>query len=209
MSRNVGAAPSAPRRGPHWSHHLRQSSTNSDRASEMSVSAASPGSMSTHSTLKEAKDEKPRKVEQYCAVTINEGYSRDEVLLNLDLIGGDIKPGTLMSIAVVKSDLSKSLAGFGSFKKLAHDDNSSLRYQNAGPCDPNNLGYQYIFVAKDMPKEIKARQPEAEVYVVKHIADTFGMKKGSIVLLTPVRSHPTMTYDMAANDLMWLTCILS
>lgn len=187
MSRNVGAAPSAPRRGPHWSHHLRQSSTNSDRASE--VSPASPGSMSTRSTLKEAKDEKPRKAEHYCAVTVNEGYSRDEVLLNLDLIGGDIKPGTLMSIAVVKSELSKSSAGFGSFKKMAHDDNSSLRYQNAGPCDPNSLGHQYIFVAKDMPKEVKARQPEAEVYVVKHIADTFGMKKGSIVLLTPVQAH--------------------
>lgn len=186
MSRNVGAVPSAPRRGPHWSHHLRQSSTNSDRASEASL--ASPRSMSTHSTIKDAKDEKPRKAEHYCAVTVNEGYSRDEVLLNLDLIGGDIKPGTLMSIAVVKSDLSKSSAGYGSYKKLAHEDNSSLRYQNSGPCDPNNLGHQYIFVAKDMPKEVKGRQPEAEVYVVKHIADTFGMKKGSIVLLTPVCS---------------------
>ncbi|KAH8123129.1 hypothetical protein LI328DRAFT_157154 [Trichoderma asperelloides] len=189
MSRNVRAVPSAPRRGPHWSHHLRQSSTNSDRASEASL--ASPRSMSTHSTIKDAKDEKPRKAEHYCAVTVNEGYSRDEVLLNLDLIGGDIKPGTLMSIAVVKSDLSKSSAGYGSYKKLAHEDNSSLRYQNSGPCDPNNLGHQYIFVAKDMPKEVKGRQPEAEVYVVKHIADTFGMKKGSIVLLTPVDDdHP-------------------
>jgi hypothetical protein len=144
--------------------------------------------MSTHSTLKDIKDEKPRKVERYCAVTVNEGYSRDEVLLNLDLIGSDIKPGTLMSIAVLKSDLPKSTVGFGGLKKMAHDDNGSLRYQNAGPCDPNSLGYQYIFVAKDMPKEVKARQPDAEVYVVKHIADTFGMKKGSIVMMTPVRS---------------------
>jgi hypothetical protein len=165
--------------------------------------------MSTRSTLKDTKDEKPRKAEHYCAVTVNEGYSRDEVLLNLDLIGGDVKPGTLMSIAVVKSDPSKSSAGFGSFKKLAHDDNSSLRYQNAGPCDPNSLGHQYIFIAKDMPKEVKARQPEAEVYVVKHIADTFGMKKGSIVLLTPVRSCPSITYNMAVNDFVWLTCLLS
>lgn len=188
MSRYVGAAPSAPRRGPHWSHHLRQSSsTNSDRASE--ISAASPRSVSTHSTVKDVKDEKPRKTERYCAVTLNDGYSRDEVLLNLDLIGGDIKPGTLMSIAVLKSESVKSTAGFGGLKKQSHEDNGSLRYQHLGPCDPSSLGDQYIFVAKDMPKETKARHPDIEVQVVKHIADIFGMKKGSIVLLAPVRSH--------------------
>lgn len=197
MSRNVGAAPSAPRRGPHWSHHLRQSSsTNSDRASELSP--ASPGSISTHSTVKEVKDEKPRKAERYCAVTVNDGYSRDEVLLNLDLIGGDVKPGTLVSIAVLKSDFPKSSAGFGNLKKQPHEENGSLRYQNLGPCDPNSLGHQYIFVAKDMPKETKARHPDAEVQVVKHIADVFGMKKGSIVLLTPVRS--LSRYPKYIND---------
>ncbi|KAK4080266.1 Vacuolar membrane-associated protein IML1 [Trichoderma simmonsii] len=190
MSRYVGAAPSAPRRGPHWSHHLRQSSsTNSDRASE--ISAASPRSVSTHSTVKDVKDEKPRKTERYCAVTLNDGYSRDEVLLNLDLIGGDIKPGTLMSIAVLKSESVKSAAGFGGLKKQSHEDNGSLRYQHLGPCDPSSLGDQYIFVAKDMPKETKARHPDIEVQVVKHIADIFGMKKGSIVLLAPVdNDHP-------------------
>ncbi|EHK22209.1 uncharacterized protein TRIVIDRAFT_122289, partial [Trichoderma virens Gv29-8] len=190
MSRNVGAVPSAPRRGPHWSHHLRQSSsTISDRASE--ISPASPRSISTHSTVKDIKDEKPRKTERYCAVTVNDGYSRDEVLLNLDQIGGDIKPGTLMSIAVLKSESAKSAAGFGSLKKQPHEDNGSLRYQHIGPCDPNSLGDQYIFVAKDMPKETKARNPDIEVQVVKHIADIFGMKKGSIVLLAPVdKDHP-------------------
>ncbi|KAH6607598.1 hypothetical protein Trco_003911 [Trichoderma cornu-damae] len=174
----------------YWSHHLRQSSaTNSDRASELS--ADSPGSVSTHSTVRDVKDEKPRKIERFCAVTVNEGYSRDEVLLNLDLIGADIKPGVLMSIAVLKTDLPKSSAGFGSLKKQQHEDNGSLRYQGVGACDPSSLGYQYIFVAKDMPKETRARLPDAEVYVAKHIADAFGMKKGSVVMLAPVdNDHP-------------------
>jgi hypothetical protein len=39
-----------------------------------------------------------------------------------------------------------------------------------------------------MPKDMKARQHDVEVYVLKHIADAFGMKKGSQVLLTVVRS---------------------
>ncbi|KAK1256177.1 hypothetical protein MKX07_008436 [Trichoderma sp. CBMAI-0711] len=192
MSRNVGAAPSAPRRGPpQLSRHLRQtSSTASDRASE--PAPASPRSLSTHSTVKNVRDEKPRKAGRYCTVTVNDGYARDEVLLNLDLLGGDVKPGTLMSIAVLKPEFLKSSGGIGGLKKQAHEDNGSLRFQNmASPCDRNDLGHQYIFVAKDMPKETKARHPEAEVHVVKHIADVFGMKKGSIVLLRAVdNDHP-------------------
>ncbi|KAL6881221.1 hypothetical protein J3F83DRAFT_758157 [Trichoderma novae-zelandiae] len=191
MSRNVGAAPSAPRRGPpQLSRHFRQaSSTASDRASEPAL--ASPGSVSTHSTVKNAQDEKPRKAGRYCSVTVNDGYARDEVLLNLDSLGGHVKPGALMSIAVLKPEFLKSSGGIGSLKKQAHEDNGSLRFQNIGPSDPNALGYEYIFVAKDMPRETKARHPEAEVHVVKHIADVFGMKKGSIVLLTPVdNDHP-------------------
>lgn len=189
MSRHVGAAPSAPRRGPpQLARHLRQtSSTASDRASE--PGPASPRSVSTHSTVKNAQEEKPRKAGRYCTVTVNDGYARDEVLLNLDLLGGEVKPGTLMSIAVLKPEFLKSSGGIGSLKKQAHEDNGSLRFQNGGPSDRNDLGHQYIFVAKDMPKETKARHPEAEVHVVKHIADVFGMKKGSIVLLRAVRLH--------------------
>ncbi|PTB80512.1 Pleckstrin/G-protein interacting factor [Trichoderma longibrachiatum ATCC 18648] len=191
MSRHVGAAPSAPRRGPpQLARHLRQtSSTASDRASE--PGPASPRSVSTHSTVKNAQEEKPRKAGRYCTVTVNDGYARDEVLLNLDLLGGEVKPGTLMSIAVLKPEFLKSSGGIGSLKKQAHEDNGSLRFQNGGPSDRNDLGHQYIFVAKDMPKETKARHPEAEVHVVKHIADVFGMKKGSIVLLRAVdNDHP-------------------
>lgn len=169
------------------------------------MSPASPGSISTHSTVKDIKDEKPRKAERYCAVTVNEGYSRDEVLLNLDLIGSDIKPGTLMSIAVLKSDFPKSSAGFGSLKKQQpHDDAGSLRYQGLGPSDPSCLGHQYIFVAKDISKETKARLPDTEVFVTKHIADAFGMKKGSVVMLAPVR-FTSMAADFHVVVITWLT----
>ncbi|KAK5998651.1 Vacuolar membrane-associated protein iml1 [Cladobotryum mycophilum] len=186
MSRNVGAIPTAPRRGPQWSHLRQSSAANSDRASI--VSPASPGSVSTHSTV---KDEKPRKVERYCAVAVNEGYSRDEVLLNLDLVGGDIKPGTLMSIAVIKGDITRSSGGKGGISKQLADQNEAARYMTSNNDDPEALGHPYIFLVKDMPKEMKNRQPSTEVCVIKHIADAFEMKKGSIVMLAPVdHEHP-------------------
>lgn len=197
MSRHVGAIPSVPRRGPHWSHLRHSSATSSDRSS--ADSPASPGSASTHSTV---KDDKRRKPERCCVVTVNEGYSRDEVLLNLDLIGGDVRPGSLMAIAALKGDSAKPSAGYGSISKQAQDANDCARSISASQNEQDTVGHRYIFVAKDMSKEMKARQPELEVYVVKHIADAFGMKKGGLVMLTPVRSPaPSLATPTAARPL--------
>lgn len=178
MSRNVGATPSVPRRGPYWSHLRQSSRTSLDRAS--TESPASPRSASTHSTVRE---DTHRRTERICTITVNDGYSRDEVLLNLDRVGGDVKPGTLMAIAVLKGDSAKPSGGYGTASnKQSQDQNGS------SDGDPESLGHRYIFVAQDMSKEMKARQPDVEVHVVKQIADAFGMKKGSQVLLTVVSS---------------------
>ena len=56
---------------------------------------------------------------------------------------------------------------------------------SAGPAEK-----RYICVAKDMPKDLKIRYPTVEVYVAKHIADAFGMRKGTQVTLTPVCVNP-------------------
>lgn len=184
MSRNAGATPSGPRKGPRWSH-LRQSSVTSyDRTS--AGSPGSPRSTSTHSTIKE---DRRRRAERYCQVAVNDGYARDEVLLNLDLLGGDVKPGSLMSITPLKGDAARSASGaYGSVSKQPQEHCDSSKAASGGHADHDCQHNRYIFVAKDMPKEMKARQPDVEVYVVKHIADAFGMKKGSQVLLAPVRS---------------------
>ncbi|KAL1903531.1 vacuolar membrane-associated protein iml1 [Sporothrix stenoceras] len=56
-----------------------------------------------------------------------------------------------------------------------------------------DAGRRYLFIVKDMPKELKARHPTVEIYVAKRVADAFGMKKGSTVLLTPVdASNPAI-----------------
>ncbi|KAF4469634.1 vacuolar membrane-associated iml-1 [Fusarium albosuccineum] len=174
MSRNGSTRNPIPRKGSHWSH-LRQFSRSSlDRTH--TEPPASLTSVSTHSTI---KDEKRTKLERRCTVTVNEGYAKDEVLLNFDTVGGDIKPGTLMCISAVKDDVRKASTGHGSVNKQSQEGTSTC--QNG-----DGAGFKYAFVAKDMPQEMKVRQPDVEVYVLKHIADAFGMKKGSQVTLTVV-----------------------
>lgn len=176
MSRNVGAMASVPRRGPQWSH-LRQSS----RASVDRTSTGSPASPRSESTQSTVGPNPRRKTEVICTVTVYDGYSKDEVLLNLDRVGVDVKPGTLMAIAVLKGDSGRASGGHGAAtEKQSHDHNGSTEGET------ESLGHRYIFPAQDMPKEMKARQPDVEVYIVKQIADAFGMKKGSQVLLTLV-----------------------
>ncbi|KAK7417565.1 vacuolar membrane-associated protein iml1 [Neonectria punicea] len=181
MSRNVSARNMVPRKGPHWSHLRQFSRSNLDRIP--AESPASPASASTHSTVKE---EKHAKMERQCTVAVNEGYSKDEVLLNLDLVGGDVQPGALMCIMPVKDDSRKPSAGHGPTSKQSQDHNGGSKSASSAQGHGEVAGNSYVFVAKDMPQEMKARQPDVEVYVVKHIADAFGMKKGSQVLLTIV-----------------------
>jgi DEP domain-containing protein 5 len=80
-----------------------------------------------------------------------------------------------MAATVLKSEGDKASAAHGGHKL------------DGGPVkDGEVLGRKYIFVVKDLSKELKTRHPGLEIYVVKHIADVFGMKKGCQVLLTPV-----------------------
>ena len=133
-------------------------------------------------------------MERRCTVTVNESYSRDEVLLNFQNVGGDIKPGALMCITVMKDDARKPSAGPSALKKQAQGQNGGSKEVSIVQESAESTGRQYVFRAKEMSQEMRTRQPDVEVYVVKHIADAFGMKKGTPVLLTMVRaalSHET------------------
>ncbi|KAH0597301.1 hypothetical protein MHUMG1_04678 [Metarhizium humberi] len=183
MSRYVGPMPPVPRRGPRWSHLHHPGTVSFDLGSTESPS--SPGSTSTHSTIRE---DKRRKTERHCTISVNDGYSKDEVLLNLDHLGGDIKPGALMALIPLKGDSKNATCGYGSVSKQPHEHLDSARAASGTHSDHDHgAGHTYIFVAKDMSKEMKARHPDTEVHVAKHIADAFFMKKGCHVLLRPVR----------------------
>lgn len=211
MSRNGTAKNPVPRKGPHWSHLRQFSKSSLERIP--TESPASLASASTHSTVKE---EKRAKIERRCTVAVNEGYSKDEVLLNLDLVGGDVKPGALMCIMAVKEDSRKPSTGHGSSTKQGQDHNSAPKGASMAQGNGDGTGNSYVFVVKDMPQEMKTRQPDVEVYVVKHIADAFGMKKGSQVLLTmvdkknPARkaSHVELTFKdqyLSRSDIWRMT----
>lgn len=194
MSRNLGTAPSGGRNGRPWSH-LRESITPGiDRKA-----TASPSSINSTSTRSTVREDRPRRVERICTVAVAEGYLRDEVLVNLDVVGPEVRPGMLMAISAIKSDASKSSAGHGSLSRQTQGVNDTAKAVAALVKDPAALGHRYIFVVKDMPREMKARNQDAEVCIVRHISDAFGMKRGSQVLLTPVSCSCANACVSAAN----------
>ncbi|TDZ22664.1 Vacuolar membrane-associated protein iml1 [Colletotrichum orbiculare MAFF 240422] len=199
QSRNAAAAASL-RKGPNWPSHLRQFSRTSlepPSATSSVESPRSPDTVSSASTIRgdnSSTSVKQRKLERRCAVGVNEGYSRDEVLLSSELVKGDVRPGSLVAITVLKTEGDKTAtkdhargAVGNSSGNITGTSNSADGTSATGTnTDGPVLGKKYFFVAKEMSKELKSRLPNVDIYVVKHIADAFGMKKGTQVLLTPV-----------------------
>ncbi|KAK3323492.1 hypothetical protein B0T19DRAFT_206001 [Cercophora scortea] len=170
----------------------------------------------SNSTVRDHASQRGSRRERRWTVTVNESFARDEVLLNLDSIGADAaKPGSLMAIDVVKAESERPLEKPSQSQPQSQPESQSQsqpesqsqspsqsqanqkhqqpdRARDAGlggsPKPPEGQS-RYIFIVKDMPKELKARYPTVEVYVAKHIADVFGMKKGSQVALTPIDAN--------------------
>ncbi|OLN97403.1 Vacuolar membrane-associated protein iml1 [Colletotrichum chlorophyti] len=201
MPRNAGATPSL-RKGPNWSSHLRQFSRSSlepPSATSSVESPRSPDTVSSASTIRgdnSSSSVKQRRLERRCTVTVNEGYSRDEVLLSPELVKGDVRPGSLVAITVLKTEgdktATKDHANRGSGAGAGAASGAGTTQTDASADGPA-LGKQYFFVAKEMSKELRNRLPNVDIYVVKHIADAFGMKKGTQVLLTPVDADSPAT----------------
>lgn len=162
------------------SSHLRQFSRASlDRPLDH---PQSPDTVSSNSTIRDCPPPMRARVERRWTVTVNESFVRDEVLLNFDAIADHVKAGTLFAIDVVKPDPEKQSQT--SLNKGGRDGVPQQRAATAAR--PAESDSRYICVAKDMPKELKMRHPNVEVYVAKHVADAFGMRRGSQVILTPV-----------------------
>ncbi|OTA95285.1 hypothetical protein M434DRAFT_393864 [Hypoxylon sp. CO27-5] len=186
MSRNTALSPSAPRRATQWTSHLRQFSKSSfDRAS--TDPPVSPDTAANNPTSRESLPSK-RINERICSVTINESVFRDEVLLNLDLFGGAVQPGMLMSIAPLKSDQDRAQGPqYGTSRQASYHRGLGAPTPGDDTSKPDSdTSRRYIFVAKDLPKELKARNPSIEVYVSKQIGIAFNMRKGTQVILAPV-----------------------
>jgi hypothetical protein len=187
--RNASAGVPGPAKGANWPAHLRQfsrtSGTSLDRPSENQYGYShSPGdTTSSSSTIRERPSSRLR-AERRWTITVNESFARDEVLLNLDLVGDDdIKPGSLVAIDLAKPDSEKPT------QNSHHKQHLQDRKDAASVASAASTERRYICVAKDMPKDLRARYPTVEVYVAKHVADAFNMRKGTQVILTPVCSE--------------------
>ena len=147
-------------------------------------------------------------IERRCILWIHDdAFSKEEVVLNLDLFP-DVKPGELLAIVPLKIDIS--LRDFQESVQASKREPESLStamqrersgsapqspVPTIGTCAKHDvgLGNRYLFIAKDMPKDMKLKQPTLEVSVTKHIADVFGLKARSSVLITAVGlSHFTL-----------------
>ncbi|KAI6785323.1 uncharacterized protein J7T54_006965 [Emericellopsis cladophorae] len=176
MSRNASAGP---RRGLQWSRlrHGESSASSPDRSSVDSPSSIR--SVSTHSTIKEAR---PPPRERYCTINVNDAYSKDEVVLNFDRLSTFVRPGSLMAITAIRDESSKAKTLYGSLGKAP----SSRGNSKFSLLDQDYISSRYVFIAKDMSKDMKSKQPEVDICVARHIADAFGMKKGVQVILSPI-----------------------
>ena len=147
-----------------------------------------------------AGTKRPPRYERRCTLAIEDKYSPHEVLLNLDLLGKEIRVGMLVAITSVREggaekvpggytgslsatcSPSGNLGGSGGAAAAARD---GVR-NDAGPAHLDGTGRTYVFLVKEMPRDVMMRMPTTEVLVVKHIADAFGFKRGVPVTLMVV-----------------------
>ncbi|SPN98579.1 related to Vacuolar membrane-associated protein iml-1 [Cephalotrichum gorgonifer] len=197
MSRNVPPTPSGGRRITSRTSLSRQFNNSTAANIPHHASPRSPDTASSSSTARAVPHPaSKKKLERVCTVAVNESYPPGEVLLNLDILS-EIKPGTLVSISHLKSEPEKASGPHGGPSRqqtFSGDHGAGAKPGSAREDDGGDSSKRrYVFTAKDMPKEKKARHPSTELYVPKHVADNFGMKKGTRVVLAPIdESNPVV-----------------
>lgn len=206
----LSGAPSSVRRQSQRRIPIRQASRHS--SDFLTLTPDDPSSPRSDSTLSTVRGDHGRARERYCTVTVNDGWSKDEVLLNFDLVGVEVVPGSLMAITALKGDTGR-VAGHLVPNRLSSEYHKRTKAKPISVHDQDLISSRYVFIAKDMAKEVKARQPDVEVLVAKHIADAFGMKKGSQVLLATVCEKAQLGCTvfngiMARNVDSWMTRLI-
>ncbi|CAK7211839.1 vacuolar membrane-associated protein iml1 [Sporothrix curviconia] len=182
----------------HGQHHPHPHHHHPQHSSSTPPRAHSPDTMSSNSTIREANSAKAALpvFERTCTVTVNESFARDEVLMNLDHFDDGVQPGQLMAIDVLPDQRpGQSVANTGGGTNAAITNTNITAGESGDSTRPpgRDSGRRYLFIVKDMPKELKLRHPTVEIFVAKRVADAFGMKKGSTVLLTLVdASNPAI-----------------
>lgn len=188
----MSAAISAtPRRGAPRPSHLRQVSNGSSETFQTDSS--------TGTAIQHASRPMKQTVVEKCTLWVHEkDFPNEDVVLNLDLFP-TLKEGDLLAIVALKTD--SSVRDFEDVKTgVSAATNSDWNISNVGlpgkatATDAKydvDLAKRYLFVAKDMKKDLKPKYPGLQISIAKHLADVFMLKHRSSVLLATVsESHP-------------------
>lgn len=138
-------------------------------------------------------------VERRCLLWVHDDhFSKEDVIINLDLFPPhSVRPGELMAILPLKagagfrdvqekrtppSEMSDSPLASSPITP-GHSDARPAGVGSAESQHDNAMGKRYLFAAREMSKEMKSRFPSLEISVAKHVADAFGFKSRSTVLV--------------------------
>jgi len=192
------APPTTPRRGIKGKSHLRNVSNGSSQSTTSDTGTAQ-------------HDPIPVKLptQRKCTLWVHEeAFSKDDVVLDLDLFP-DVKPGELMDVGALKAD--SGVRDFQEAAQPSRKDGDSLsatmqrQRSNSNSDNPStasgnharrdsDFGKRYLFIAQEMPKEVKVKQARFEISVAKHIADLFGLKHRSQVLVSTVSASTILLW---------------
>ncbi|KAL1953894.1 hypothetical protein VTO42DRAFT_2046 [Malbranchea cinnamomea] len=127
--------------------------------------------------------------DQLCSLWVHdENFSREEVLFNPHAFGDTgVQAGDLLEISPLPDDLRESGGrtgrdGLGSEPKRPFA--GSIRSNSTAASDGKAEQGKFLFLVKPLPPELKSRHPDLQVSVTSTIANIFGFKNRSQVLLT-------------------------
>ena len=184
---NINPPNPTSRRGPPSKpySHLRQVSNGSSDTRSLSRPASSTGTA--------VHDAGPATVhvERRGVIRLHdEAFSKEEVLLDLECFPG-INEGDLLTI--IPSKAATSVRDFQDVSPMARKDLKPPQMERHNS-DPRQVegngqgltGKRYLFIAKNMSRELKDKRPNMEISISKQISDAFGLKHRSNVILATV-----------------------
>ncbi|KAH0536028.1 hypothetical protein FGG08_007077 [Glutinoglossum americanum] len=226
----------SPFRGPPRSSHLRQISNISTRT--ISSLAPNPSAQGDYSVprdnLSNCDTVQPKHIERICQLWVHEDNPpREDVIINFGFFPkGSLRAGDLAEIVALKpnsdirdfQDVAPKNAKDAGTNMSEGPTTGVCTERRRSPSNALNLeevmsksqqSKRYVFIAKDMGNEQKARQPNLQISLAAHIANAFGFRNKQLVVVSLVdecmnsASHVELTFKdlyLSRSD-MWRLAI--
>ncbi|KAI9857873.1 MAG: vacuolar membrane-associated protein iml1 [Trichoglossum hirsutum] len=225
-----------PFRGPPRSSHLRQISNVSTKT--ISSLAPHPSTQGDYSAAQDDSSNseavQPKHIERVCTLWVHEDNPpREDVIMNFSLFPKDsVRIGDLAEIVALRPN--SEIRDFqDAIPKNSKDAGTNVSEgptigvggdRKRSPSNALNLeeainkpqqSKRYVFIAKDMSSEQRAGRPNLQISLAAHIANAFGFRNKSLVVVSVVdrcmntASHVELTFKdlyLSRSD-MWRLAI--